>query len=148
MGPIRGAVCGLIGVGAGALASNRWWSTGDAGHDFLMYVFTAVTGTVACVAALDFLARPVTLGQLERSIGSPPRPLRSARRWGRRVSRSLGIMRIARRHRLLSAWTGAPAHADLAHQQRVGRDLSDALQEAGGIFSGALRNPHGCWGFR
>jgi ubiquinone biosynthesis protein len=134
IGPLRGASCGLVGVGVGALASNYWWSSGDAGHDFLIYVVAALAGTLAAVAALDFLARPVALGQLERSSRSRPRPLRSAQGWARRISRYASVMRIARRHTLLSALAGTSGRADLAQQERLGRDLSAALQEAGGIF--------------
>lgn len=134
IGRIRGALCGLVGAGVGALASNVWWATNKASHDFIIYVFVALAATLACIAALDYLARPVVIGQLGRSIGSRPRPLRAARRRVIRVSRYLGIMRIAWRHHLLSMLTGTPGQIDVARQERLGRNLSEALQEAGGIF--------------
>jgi ubiquinone biosynthesis protein len=70
--------------------------------------------------------------------------VRGPGRCTRRTSGSIGCcdtrrpcaspVRIARRHRLLSAPTVAPAHADPTHQERLGHNLTEALQEAGGIF--------------
>jgi ubiquinone biosynthesis protein len=134
IGPVRGALSGLVGVGIGALASNVWWATNDAAHDFTVYVFASLAGTVACVAALDFVARPVTVGQLERSIGARPHPLRAARRRAARLRRYMAISRIAARHKLLSALAGKPIASELASQKQLGCDLRDALQEAGGLF--------------
>jgi ubiquinone biosynthesis protein len=133
-GRVRGALSGLVGVGIGALASNVWWATDDAGHDFIVFVFASLAGTLACVAALDFVARPVAVGRLERSFGARPRPLRAARRRAARLRRYVGISRIAARHRLLSALAGKPIPSDMARQTQLGRDLGEALQEAGGLF--------------
>lgn len=134
VGRIRGAACGLIGVGLGALASNVWWTTGDATRDQIVFTFVALASTLASIAALDFLARPRTIGQLERSLGSRPRPLRAAQRRIARTSRYVAILRIARRRHLLAALTGTSRHADREHQERLGCNLSAALQDAGGMF--------------
>jgi ubiquinone biosynthesis protein len=132
LGPLRIIVCGLAGVCFGALASNIWWSTGDATHDFVVYAFASVVGTLVAVAAVDFVARPAIQAPLE--MRSRPRPLRSLHLWLLRLLRYATIMRLAWRHGLLRALTVVPAHADVAYHERRGRHLSEALEEAGGIF--------------
>jgi ubiquinone biosynthesis protein len=134
IGPVRIALYGLAGVCIGALASNVLWATGRAAHDFVIYVLAAMVGTLVCVAAVAFLARPISGEPIERSIGSRPRPLHATHLWVLRVLRYATIVRIAWRYRLLSAPTMARAHADPTHQERLGHNLTEALQEASGIF--------------
>jgi ubiquinone biosynthesis protein len=134
IGRLRGMISGLVGVVIGALVSDAASQPRESAQNFVVYLFAALAGTLACVAALDFLARPATVGRLELSIGSRAHPLRAARRRVARACRYATILRIAARHGLLSALAGRTGSPDPARAEHIGRELSDALQEAGGIF--------------
>lgn len=134
VGRARGALCGLAGAAAGALVSDALSRPDKPTQNLIVFVFAALAGTMTSVAVLDFLARPATVGRLERSLGTWPHPIRAARRRAARARRYAGIVRIASRHGLLST-LAAPGHAaDPARHEHLGRALSRALQEAGGIF--------------
>jgi ubiquinone biosynthesis protein len=130
VGRLRGLLSGLAGIATGYLAAG---AVPRGPENFAVYVLFAILGTLACVAALDFLVRPTTLGQLERSFLSPPHPVRAMRRRARRARRYASVLRIATRHHLISAVTIGQATAP-TRLEDVGRDLSLALEEAGGMF--------------
>lgn len=77
---VRGVASGLAGVGVGALVGDAVADGSDPAKHFVVFVCLGVLGTLACVALLEFLARPARFGRLERSITSIPHPLRAARR--------------------------------------------------------------------
>lgn len=129
IGRFRGALSGLAGAAIGALVSSAF---PRGVQNFVVYVFFALLGTLASVAVLDILARPGTIGQLERSFATPSHPVRALRRRMGRGRRYAQVVRIALRHRLLSG-LAASGRAD-ARGERIGRDLTEALQEAGGVF--------------
>ncbi|MGB0097830.1 MAG: hypothetical protein WBP81_35490 [Solirubrobacteraceae bacterium] len=65
----------LAGVCFGALASNVWWATGRATHDFVVYVFAATVGTLVCALFGDRFThrrQRALAGRPDRS--PPPRP--------------------------------------------------------------------------
>lgn len=136
IGRLKGAVSGLAGAMIGMAASGiaPWETTAQ---KVLAFIGVAFLASLVCVAVLEFLARPATLGRLEKSLRGVPRPLRALRRRGARTARYASIVSIAARHGLLSSLVGLSSASDehpLARQQRTGRDLARALQEAGGIF--------------
>ena len=130
VGRLRGLLSGLVGIATGYLAGR---AVPRGPENLAVYVMFAILGTLASVAALDFVVRPTTLGQLERSFVSPPHPFRAARRRLARTRRYAHVLRVATRHRLLSALTTVHASSAVSFEE-VGRDLSLALEEAGGMF--------------
>jgi ubiquinone biosynthesis protein len=138
VGRIRRALCGLAGVAAGAVMSNAVTGGVGGAQNFIAYVTFAVLGTLAAIALLDFLVRPATVGRLPRSFGSIPHPIRAVRRRVARGRRYVSIISAVRRHGLVSALSHRNPAAAIEHAQarerRLGVQLSQALQEAGGLF--------------
>ncbi|MGZ4306664.1 MAG: ABC1 kinase family protein [Solirubrobacteraceae bacterium] len=130
LGRLRGLLSGLVGIATGYLGGR---AVPRGAENFAVYILFAILGTLACVAALDFLVRPTTLGQLERSFISSPHPLRAIRRRLGRARRYVRVLRVATRHRLLSAFTSVQGSSP-TRLAELGRDLSLALEEAGGMF--------------
>lgn len=137
-GPVRGALCGLAGVAAGSAMDNAVTGGVRGPQNFIAYVSFAVLGTVAAIALLDFLVRPEAAGRLHRSLGSVPHPVRAARRRLARGRRYASIILTARRHGLVPALArqnrADTAEHVQARERRFGAQLSQALQEAGGVF--------------
>jgi ubiquinone biosynthesis protein len=137
VGRVRGALSGLAGVGVGAVMSEAVTDGERGAPNFIAYITFAVLGTLAAVALLDFVARSATAGQLQRSLGSIPHPVRVVRRRVARGRRYASIVSAIRRHGLLSALRRDRAsmleHAH-ARERRVGLQLSHVLQDAGGVF--------------
>jgi len=79
-GRMRAALCGLAGVGIGAVMSDAVTRGEQGAQSFVAYITFAVLGTLAVAVLLDFVARPATVGGLERSLHSIPHPLRAVRR--------------------------------------------------------------------
>jgi ubiquinone biosynthesis protein len=138
VGRIRGALCGLAGVAAGAVMSNAVTGGVRGAQNFIAYVTFAVLGTLAAIALLDFLVRPATVGRLPQSFGSIPHPVRAVQRRVARGRRYASIISAVRRHGLVSALSRRNPAATIEHVQarerRLGVQLSQALQEAGGVF--------------
>jgi hypothetical protein len=65
---VRGVSAGLGGVAIGGFVSRAFPPSNGGFQNFMAYLLSAVLGTLACLAVLDFGARPTTLGQLERSV--------------------------------------------------------------------------------
>jgi ubiquinone biosynthesis protein len=138
VGRIRGALCGLAGVAAGAVMSSAVTGGVRGAQNFIAYVTFAVLGTLAAIALLDFLVRPATVGRLPQSFGSIPHPVRAVRRRVARGRRYASIISAVRRHGLVSALSHRNPAATIEHVQarerRFGVQLSQALQETGGVF--------------
>ena len=73
VGRVSGTLSGAAGIGFGYAASSQ---LPYGAENLAAYLFFGLTGTVASVAALNFLARPTTLAGLERSLAPPLHPLR------------------------------------------------------------------------
>jgi ubiquinone biosynthesis protein len=125
---------GVVGVAIGSLASEAIAGDAQPARSLLSFLFFSVLGTLLCVALLDFLARPATIGQLERSIAAPPHPVRAVRRRAARARRYISILRVASRHRLVSLLAAGAEREGTAADERTGRQLRLALEEAGGLF--------------
>jgi ubiquinone biosynthesis protein len=138
VGRMRGALCGLAGVGVGAVMSDAVTGGQRGAQNFIAYVTFAVLGTLAAVALLDFLARPATVGQLQQSLGSIPHPVRVVRRRVARGRRYLSIVSAIRRHGLLSTFSRRNHATTLEHaharERHVGVQLSHFMEESGGVF--------------
>jgi ubiquinone biosynthesis protein len=138
VGLVRGALCGLVGLGLGSAVSNPVSGGSRGAQNFLAYVTFAVLGTLAAIALLDFLVRPTAVGRVQQSLGSVPHPLRAIQRRAARGRRYTSIILVVRRHGLVSAMArrSRPATTEHVHarERRLGMQLSRALQEAGGIF--------------
>jgi len=138
VGLVRGVLSGLAGVGVGAAMSNAVTGGARGTQNFIAYVTFAVVGALAAIALLDFLARPTAMVRLQPSFGSIPHPVRAVRRRVARGRRYTSIILIVRRHGLVSALAHRARPATIEHSQarerRFGMQLSQALQEAGGMF--------------
>jgi ubiquinone biosynthesis protein len=138
VGRVRGALSGLAGVGVGAVMSDTVTGGVRGAQNFIAYVTFAVLGTLAAIALLDFLGRPATVGQLQQSFGSIPHPVRAVQRRVARGRRYAAIISAARRHGLVATLWRRNRAATIEHaharQRRAGVQLSQVLQEAGGVF--------------
>jgi ubiquinone biosynthesis protein len=138
VGPVRGALCGLAGVGAGAVMSNVVTGGVRGAQNFIAYVTFAVLGTLATIALLDFLVQPATVGRLPQSFGSIPHPVRAVQRRVARGRRYASIISAVRRHGLFSTLSRRNPAATIEHvharERRLGVQLSQVLQDAGGVF--------------
>ena len=138
VGPVRGALCGLAGVGVGAVMSDVVTGGVRGAQNFIAYVTFAVLGTLAAIALLDFLVRPATVGRLPQSFGSIPHPVRAVQRRVARGRRYASIISAVRRHGLVSTLSRRNREATIEHvharERRLGVQLSQVLQEAGGVF--------------
>jgi ubiquinone biosynthesis protein len=138
VGRVRGALSGLAGVGVGAVMSDTVTGGVRGAQNFIAYVTFAILGTLAAIALLDFLVRPATVGHLQQSFGSIPHPVRAVRRRVARGRRYTSIISAARRHGLVSTLWRRNHAATIEHaharERRAGVQLSQVLQEAGGVF--------------
>lgn len=138
VGLVRGALCGLAGVGTGSVLDHAVTGGVRGTQNLIAYVTFSVLGTLAAVVLLDFVVRPTAAGGLPRSLGLLPHPVRAARRRAARGRRYASITAAARRHGLVSALAHrnrrATAGQASAREHRLGVQLSQALQEAGGVF--------------
>jgi ubiquinone biosynthesis protein len=134
LGRVRAMASGLAGVAMGSLTSEAIATDARPAQSLISFLVFSVLGTLACVALLDFLERPATIGQLEQSIASPPHPLRAARRRAARARRYVSILRTVSRHRLVSLLAAQSRTDDPGAGERTGRQVRLALQEAGGLF--------------
>jgi ubiquinone biosynthesis protein len=138
VGLVRGALCGLAGVGTGSVLDNAVTGGVRGAQNFIAYVTFSLLGTLAAVVLLDFVVRPTAAGGLLRSLGPVPHPVRAARRRMARGRRYVSITLAARRHGLVSALAHrsrrVTAGQAFARERRFGAQLSQALQEAGGVF--------------
>ena len=137
-GFIRGGLCGLAGVGVGSAMSSAVTGGARGSLNFVTYITFAVLGTLAAIALLDFVVRPAAVDRFQRRLGPIPHPIRAARRRVVRGRRYTSIVLIIRRHGLVSALArrgrAAPAEHAAARERHLGKQLSQALQEAGGMF--------------
>jgi ubiquinone biosynthesis protein len=131
VGRISGTLSGVAGMALGSAASHL---VPRGPGNLATFVTTALLGTLTCLTLINLLARPTTMGHLERTFTPPLHPVRALRRRLARTARCLEVIRIAFRHRLLSRLTSPPGRAAGGDDERLGRDLALALQEAGGIF--------------
>jgi ubiquinone biosynthesis protein len=138
VGRARGALSGLAGVGVGAVMSDAVTGGARGAQNFIAYVVFAVLGTLAAVVLSDFLVRPATVGELQRSFSSIPRPVRAVRRRVARGRRYAAVLSTIRRHGLLSTLSRRNRATTIEHsharERRLGVQLCQVLQEAGGVF--------------
>lgn len=131
VGRANGTLSAIAGLTVGWLVSFR--IPRGAGN-FAVFVSVGLIATLGWVVALSFVARPATLGRLERSFTPPLHPVRALRQRIDRSRRYIEVLRIALRHRLLSRLAAPSGTLAPEDEERFGRDLTRALQEAGGIF--------------
>ena len=96
----RTIISGLIGAAAGgALAQILARQQHSAGFDRNLWLFTFVF-TMSAVTWMALLSRPGALARAQTGLARLPRPVKAARRKGRRVARYAHTTRIAARHGL------------------------------------------------
>ena len=131
----RTIIAGLIGAAAGgALAQILARQQHGAGFDRNLWLFTFVF-TMSAVTWMALLSRPGALARAQTGLARLPRPVKAAKRKGRRVARYAQITRIAARHGLGPALGFGRSRTDdetgnIPTAVRVRRMLEDC----GGIF--------------
>ena len=131
----RTIISGLIGAAAGgALAQILARQQHGAGFDRNLWLFTLVF-TMSAVSWMALLSRPGALARAQTGLARLPRPVKAAKRKGRRVARYAQITRIAARHGLALAlgFGGSRADDDTGSIPTAVR-VRRILEDCGGIF--------------
>ncbi len=136
----RGLIASVLGVGAAAILALAVAPQNPLPYPLfflLIILLPSLLISMGLSALLELLGRPGPLIRVEGRLARMPHPIRAIRQWSERERRYSQITWIAARHGLattLERRRPRSAAAPDTTTALIGRNLRDALVEAGGVF--------------
>ncbi|HEY7848892.1 MAG TPA: AarF/UbiB family protein, partial [Ktedonobacterales bacterium] len=137
---LRGLIASTLGVGAAAILALAVAPQNPLPYPvffLLIILLPSLLISMGVSALLELVARPGPLVRVEGRLARAPHPIRAIRRWAARERRYSQITWIAARHGLAVTLDQRRASPDARRANApvtLGRNLRDALAEAGGVF--------------